>query len=154
VLLPGYLIDKEPDMPTKVFATLLASLAVCSCAAAPRDELPTCNPSRSGFLKESEVTKRGGLQLVGNSLRIRSGNRLEWNGYPVSRVEAEQMLDRAADLEPQPPLLLQWDKSVTCESVEAVRSIVDKHLACASSGNCIAGSGARLFPPPPISRHP
>lgn len=100
-------------------------------------------------MNEREIIDRGGLHIVGNSLRLRSGDNLEWNGYPVSRLEAEQMLAGAAKLNPRPPLHLEWDKSVTCDSVNSVRRLVDVHLACASSGLCIEGPAPRLFPPPP-----
>lgn len=74
-----------------------------------------------------------------------------WDGKEISGTKLSDYLGRVQKMEPQPIVFLETQMGAPCETLDQLRSEMDRKLACDEYGPCFEGilSVWREMPMPP-----
>jgi len=79
-------------------------------------------------------------------IRVTRRNEIGWNGAIIKIGKLDAYLESAKDLSPAPQIVLHVEDGADCALVRKVRSSMETHLGCSTSGACGEGRGWRRWP--------
>lgn len=138
-------------LPVKLIALMFATLLGASCGV-PKPQNCSVKPaeflywSDPRLLDDPMMADIDGPQV--NVIKIARSGAVTWNGADLTTQHGfvpalELYLGAVAGFEPEPYSAIDFDRGAPCDSIKIVRALMNKHLTCARSQNCIQGPGPR-----------
>jgi hypothetical protein len=138
-------------MKTAVCLSILLASGCTDLPDQPAEIAINCASPLSGFhsLNDPDFTRRWPVGIEGyqqNTVKVSRNGTISWNGADLATMHddglpsVEQFLITLKALSPRPFTVLDFDAGAPCDKVNAVRSLMVKHLGCSDQDLCFQGN--------------